>query len=112
IGFFDGDDDVDTLVEKALAYFGYESIRDFEEQFTEPLYSRSKRRFSDKMKDFWVRSAYRTFQLVNNPNAYDRERLKDTIVNMKAYSQDVNGGLYTVCKALYNIGVTVIFQNY
>ena len=112
IGFFDNGDDVDTLVDKALAYFGYASIQDFEEQFTEPLYSRTKRKFSDKMKDFWVRSAYRTFELVSNPNPYDRERLKDTIANMRPYSQDVNNGLYTVCRALYNIGVTVIFQDY
>src|SRR5690606_35632011 len=45
-------------------------------------------------------------------NTYNRERLKDTIANMKPYSQDVTNGLYTVCRALYNIGVTVIFQNY
>jgi len=112
LGFFDNDDDVDKLVDKALTYFGYGSVREFEEYLTEPLYSRSKRQLSDKMKDFWVRSAFQTFKLIDNPNAYDRERLKDTIVNMKPYSQDLNNGLYTVCKALYNIGVTVIFQNY
>ncbi|WP_277680210.1 ImmA/IrrE family metallo-endopeptidase [Gracilibacillus dipsosauri] len=112
LGFFDRDHDIERLVHKALSYFGYESIQEFEDQLVEPLYSRSKRQFSDKMKDFWVRSAYQTFKLIDNPNAYDRERLKDTIVNMKPYSQDVNSGLYAVCKALYNIGVTVIFQNY
>lgn len=111
-GFFDRGDDIDELVEKALSYFGYQSIREFENELVEPLYSRSVRQFSDKMKDFWVRSAYQTFKLINNPNPYDRERLKDTIVNMKPYSQDVNNGLHTVCKALYNIGVTVIFQDY
>lgn len=112
LGFFEGDDDVDELVAKVLSYFGYNSIREFEEQLVEPLYSRSKRQFSDKMKDFWVRSAYQTFKLVNNPNVYDRNSLKEVIVNMKPYSQDEKNGLYIVCKALYNIGVTVIFQNY
>lgn len=112
LGFFDGEDEVDELVDKVLNYFGYDSIREFEEQLVEPLYSRSKRQFSDKMKDFWVRSAYQTFKLINNPNVYDRSRLKEVIVNMKPYSQDEKNGLYTVCKALYNIGVTVIFQNY
>ncbi len=112
LGFFDGEDEVDELVGKVLSYFGYESIREFEEQLVEPLYSRSKRQFSDKMKDFWVRSAYQTFKLVNNPNVYDRNSLKEVVVNMKPYSRDEKNGLYTVCKALYNIGVTVIFQNY
>lgn len=112
LGFFDNTDDIDELVERVLHYFGYDSIRRFEEELVTPLYSRTKRKFSDKMKDFWVRSAYQTFRLIDNTNEYDRERLKDVIVNMKPYSQDVKNGLYTVCRALYNVGVTVIFQNY
>ncbi|MCY4779269.1 ImmA/IrrE family metallo-endopeptidase [Sphingobacterium sp. UT-1RO-CII-1] len=112
LGFFDNTDDIDELVERILHYFGYDSIRHFEEELVTPLYSRTKRKFSDKMKDFWVRSAYQTFRLIDNENEYDRERLKDVLVNMKPYSQDVRNGLYTVCRALYNVGVTVIFQNY
>lgn len=112
MGFFEHTDDIDALVDRVLHYFGYDSIRQFEEELVTPLYSKTQRQFSDKMKDFWVRSAYQTFLLINNPHDYDRGRLKDVIVNMKPYSQDVNNGLYTVCRALYNIGVTVIFQNY
>lgn len=111
-GFFDSDANVDQLVQKVLDFFGVESISEFEEQLDEPLYSRARRNFSDKMKDFWVKSAYRTFRLIENPYAYDRERLKDLIVKIKPYSQDVSTGLFTVCKALYHVGVTVIFQNY
>ncbi|MBD1432395.1 ImmA/IrrE family metallo-endopeptidase [Sphingobacterium sp. DN00404] len=112
LGFFDNSDDIDELVDRVLHYFGYDSIRQFEQELVTPLYSRTKRKFSDKMKDFWVRSAYQTFRLIDNTNEYDRERLKDVIANMKPYSQDVKNGLYTVCRALYNVGVTVIFQNY
>ncbi|GAA4026878.1 hypothetical protein GCM10022386_07790 [Flavobacterium cheonhonense] len=112
LGFFDRDDAVDTLVEKVLSFFGYSSIQEYEEQLDQPLYSRVKRNFSDKMKDFWIKSAYQTFKVIDNPNRYDRERLKDLIVKIKPYSQDVNNGLVTVCKALYNVGVTVIFQSY
>lgn len=112
LGFFANDDDVNNLVDKVLTFFGYASIQEFEEQLEEPLYSRTKRNFSDKMKDFWIKSAYQTFRVINNPNDYDRNRLKDLIVKIKPYSQDVKDGLFTVCKALYNIGVTVIFQDY
>lgn len=111
-GFFENINDIDLLVDRVLHYFGYDSIRQFEEELVAPLYSRTKRKFSDKMKDFWVRSAYQTFKKIDNSNEYNRERLKDVIINMKPYSQDVKNGLYTVCRALYNIGVTVIFQNY
>lgn len=112
LGFFGNEDDTSTLVEKVLSFFGFSSIQEFEQQLEEPLYSRSKRNFSDKMKDFWVKSAYQTFRVIDNPNDYDRNRLKDLIVKIKPYSQDLNDGLFTVCKALYNVGVTVIFQDY
>lgn len=112
LGFFDKDNDTDDLVGKILTFFGYSSISEYEEKLEEPLYSRSKRNFSDKMKDFWIKSAYQTFRIINNPNQYDRDLLKDLIVKIKPYSQDTKNGLFTVCKALYNIGVTVIFQDY
>ena len=112
LGFFHSNFSTEELVDKVLDYFGYSSINEFEEQLNEPLYSRVKKNHSDKMKDFWIRSAYQTFRIINNPNVYNRERLKDLIVKIKPYSQDVNNGLLTVCKALYNVGVTVVFQNY
>ena len=112
LGFFDSDFSTEELVKKVLDYFGYSTINEFEEQLDEPLYSRVKKNHSDKMKDFWIKSAYQTFKLINNPNEFNRERLKDLIVKIKPYSQDVTNGLLTVCRALYNIGVSVIFQNY
>lgn len=112
LGFFDNDDDTDALVQRVLDFFGFETILEFEQQLEDPLYSRTKRNFSEKMKDFWIKSAYQTFKTINNSNEYNRDRLKDLIVKIKPYSQDVDDGLFTVCKALYNIGITVIFQNY
>jgi HTH-type transcriptional regulator/antitoxin HigA len=112
LGFFDKDYETDELVDKVLTFFGYASIQEYEDELVEPLYSKTKRNFSDKMKDFWIKSAYQTFRIIDNPNEYNRGRLKDLIVKVKPYSQDVKEGLFTVCKALYNIGVTVIFQDY
>lgn len=112
LGFFNSEFSTEELVNKVLDYFGYNTINEFEKQLEEPLYSRVKKNHSDKMKDFWIKSAYQTFKIINNPNDYNRERLKDLIVKVKPYSQDVTNGLLTVCRALYNIGVTVIFQNY
>ncbi|WP_221394724.1 ImmA/IrrE family metallo-endopeptidase [Dyadobacter sp. NIV53] len=112
LGFFDNSYSTEELVAKVLAYFGYDSIQEFEEQLHEPLYSRIKKNHSDKMKDFWIKSAYQTFKIVKNPNEYRREKLKELVVKIKPYSQDVSNGLLTVCRALYNIGVTIIFQSY
>lgn len=111
-GFFESKDDVDNMISKVLTYFGYNTIDEYERELEEPLYSRTKRPFSDKMKDFWIKSAYQTFRLINNPNPYDRNALKDIVLKIKPYSTDIKDGLLIVCKALYNTGVTVIFQNY
>lgn len=112
LGFFEKSIGIDKLIEKILTYFGYDSILEFEKQLDEPLYSKVKRLHSEKMKDFWIKSAYQTFKIIDNPNEYNRNRLKELIVKIKPYSQDVSDGLLTVCQALYNIGVTVIFQKY
>jgi HTH-type transcriptional regulator/antitoxin HigA len=58
-----------------------------------PLFSKTKRSFADKMKDFWVKSAYQCFRVMSNPNDYDREALKDILVKIKPYSQDVERGI-------------------
>lgn len=112
IGFFEDTSDTDVLVRRVLHFFGKDSIAEFKEQVDEPLYSKTKRNHVDKMKNFWVRSAYSCFASINNPNPYDRETLKKLIANIRPYCQDVDDGLYTVCRALYNIGVTVIAQNH
>lgn len=112
LGFFGSDFNTEDFIDKVLQYFGYSSISEFEEELEEPLYSRIKKNHSDKMKDFWIKSAYQTFRVIDNKNEYKREDLKNLIVKIKPYSQDIQNGLLTVCRALYNIGVTVIFQNY
>ncbi len=111
IGFFEDSDDTDYLVNRILNFFSYNSIYEFETQLAIPLFSKSKRKYTDKMKDFWIKSAYRCFSEIKNPNEYNRDALKELIVKIKPYCQDVKNGLFTVCKALYNVGVTVIFQN-
>lgn len=112
LGFFNAKDDTDLLIKKILTFFDYDSIHDFENELVKPLFSKTKRNFSDKMKDFWVKSAYATFKIIDNPNPYNRNQLKDLIVKLKPYTLDIENGILTVCKALYNVGVTVIFQDY
>ncbi len=112
IGFFNSTDDAEIMLDRILAFFGYKSIYEFKNELDLPLYHKTKRTYSDKMKDFWIKSAYQCFIDISNPNEYNREALKELIVNIKPYSQDVENGLYTVCRALYNVGVTVIVQNH
>lgn len=110
LGFIDKNSDLETLKNRICIFFGIESIYEYERELSEALYSRTKKSFSDKMKDFWVKSSYKYFELINNPNEYSRRELIDLIPKIKPYTQNVEKGLLTVCQALYNIGVTVVFQ--
>jgi Zn-dependent peptidase ImmA (M78 family) len=62
------------------------------------------------MKDFWIKSSYKYFELIDNPNEYSRDELLDLFPKIKPYTQNVKDGLLIVFRALYNIGVTVVFQ--
>ncbi len=110
LDFIKIDDSVEDLKIRICEFFEIDSIYDYEQELNNALYSRTKRTFSDKMKDFWIKSSYKYFELIDNPNEYSRERLIDLIPKIKPYTQNVEKGLLTIFQALFNIGVTVVFQ--
>ena len=110
LGFIHIDDSLPVLKNRICKFFELDSIYDYERELNGALYSRTKRSFSDKMKDFWVKSSYKYFELIDNPNEYSRKDLIDLIPKIKPYTQNVEKGLLTIFQALYNIGVTVVFQ--
>lgn len=110
LDFIKIDDSVEDLTKRICEFFEIDSIYDYEQELNDALYSRTKRTFSDKMKDFWIKSSYKYFELIDNPNDYSRERLIDLIPKIKPYTQNVEKGLLTIFQALFNVGVTVVFQ--
>lgn len=110
LGFIEKDSSLEDLKDRICSFFGIDSIYDYEKELNEVLYSRTKKSFSDKMKDFWIKSSYKYFELIDNPNDYLRSELIDLIPKIKPYTQNVENGLLIVFQALYNIGVTVVFQ--
>jgi HTH-type transcriptional regulator / antitoxin HigA len=87
--------------------FGLDSIYDYDQKIG-VAFKKSRRAKENKMLDFWVTSAHQQFLKINNPNAYDREYLKDLIPKIKPYTLDEEKGLLKVACALYYAGVTVI----
>ncbi len=110
IGLLNSNDDLSTIIKKLCYFFNLDSIYDFEIELNEALYSRTKRTFSDKMKDFWIKSSYKYFEIIGNPNEFSRKELVNLIPKIRPYTLDIDEGLLTVFRALYNIGVTVIYQ--
>lgn len=110
LGFINKNDSLEALKERICKFFDINSIYEYDKELNEAFYSRTKKSFSDKMKDFWIKSSYKYFELIDNPNDYKRQNLIDLIPKIKPYTQNTENGLLTVFQALYNIGITIVFQ--
>lgn len=110
IGFINKKFKLADLKSRICNYFGIKSIYEYDTELSNVLFSKTKRTFSNKMKFFWIQSSIKYFELINNPNEYDRKSLIQLIPKIKPYTRNVEHGLKTVFQALYNVGVTVVFQ--
>lgn len=108
--FFDRGASAKSMAERIKAFFGLESIYSFSHNEITPAFSRTKRSSGDLMRKFWVQSAHTQFVGIANPNPYNRAKLLDLLPRIRPYTRDVKNGLLKVLKALYNVGVTVIYQ--
>lgn len=112
IGFISSTTDYDEIEKKVINQFGLTSIFEYSLEVAYPLFSRGKRPFADKMLEYWVKSAYSKFIEINNANKFDKHGLESLIPKIRPYSRDIEFGMLTVIKALYNLGITVIVQPY
>lgn len=108
--FFDKDSSSAEMREKIEQFFGLNSLFDYSENGSFVAFSRTKRTSSDLMRNFWVQSAITLFKDINNPHDYNRAGLLELIPKIRPYTRDVKNGLTKVVKALFNVGVTVVFQ--
>lgn len=108
--FFASGSSSKDMADKIIKFFGLKSLYDFSNNDIAPAFSRSKRNSSDLMRNFWIQSAYTQFQNIDNPYPYNRKELVDLIPKIRPYTRDVKNGLIKVLKALYRVGVTIIYQ--
>jgi len=110
--FIDSKTDFDKIENRIKSFFGIENIFQYNDQKLYPLFSRTNRSSNNKMRDFWVRSAYTHFQKINNKNEFDRAALVSLLPKIRQYTMDTDKGLFVVAQALYCIGITIIYQPY
>lgn len=102
--------DIESIERRIIDFFGFKDIFEYESEKIFPVFSRPKRDSNEVMSRFWVKSAFAHFKEINNPNAYSREALVDLMPKIRPYTRNVEKGFLAVVRALYNIGVTVIYQ--
>lgn len=91
-------------------FFGLESIYDYSINELLPAFSRTRKSSGDLMRDFWIQSAFVQFKGIANPYPYDRPALIELMPRIRPFTRDIKSGLIKVLKALYRVGITVIFQ--
>ena len=111
-GVIDTVSDFEQIETQITHFFKLESIFEYDREIGDVLFCRTKSKFDDKMRDFWVRSAIHQFKHYDNPNDYNRDALMSLIPKIRPYTRYEEKGLFTVIQALYNVGVTVIVQSY
>jgi Zn-dependent peptidase ImmA (M78 family)/DNA-binding Xre family transcriptional regulator len=110
IRFFKSGSSSHEMSKKIKTFFNIETLYSYSEDSLQSAFSRTKRSSSDLMRNFWVKSAIVQFEEIANPNNYNRKELIDLIPKIRPHTRDVEHGLIKVLKALYRVGVTVIFQ--
>ncbi|MEP7095970.1 MAG: hypothetical protein ABI793_18030, partial [Flavobacterium sp.] len=100
LGFISKTNSLEEVKSRLCMFFGLDSIYDYDKELNNILFSKTKKTFSDKMKDFWIKSNYRYFETINNPNEYIREELVELLPKIKPYTKNVETGLITVFQAL------------
>ncbi|MDR2003769.1 MAG: DUF4344 domain-containing metallopeptidase [Prevotella sp.] len=101
---------ISNVKQRVNTFFGLSTIYDFSENKVFPAFSRSKKTSNDKVRDFWLKAAYSLFKDIANPYEYNRQKLIELLPKIRPYSRDEENGLTIVAKALYTVGITVIFQ--
>ena len=108
LGFFGSND----YASRIKQFFGFKRLQDYVSNLARfsAAYSRTKNTYNVKMRNFWTSSASAQFEKIANPNPYNRSRLMEIMPNIRPCTKNVENGLMNVIRALYAIGVTIIYQ--
>lgn len=111
LGFFLQNASARQISQKITRFFRLKSLYEYSSLLgLATAFSRTKRSSDALMRDFWVKSAYVQFKGIANPNPYNRAELLDLIAKIRPYTRNEKDGLAIVIKALFSVGVTIIFQ--
>lgn len=109
-GFFNSKSTIEDIELRINKYFGFADVTQYNQIDAGAAFSRVKKDPVALMRDFWVKSAHTHFVKINNPYPYMRRDLLDLLPKIRPYTMDVENGLVNVVRALFRLGVTVIYQ--
>jgi HTH-type transcriptional regulator/antitoxin HigA len=111
IGLIDSISDFDQVERELNFFFGFNSIFDYGKLKISPAFSEGARKPKSLLnREFWIQSAALSFQQINNGFDYERKALLEYFPKIRWHSMNIEKGLFQVIRALFKLGVTVIYQ--
>lgn len=110
--FIDSISDFEHIEKRILEHFEYNNIYEYKQNRTTSVFSSVKNPENAKMREFWVESSVAHLKKINNHFKYDRKLLIDLIPKIRSFTMDESNGLINVIRALFKVGVTVIYRPY
>ena len=99
-------------IEKRInSRLGYKSIYEYKKPSIDVAFSSGL--FKPKnilTRLFWIRSSINYLEEINNPNKYDKQALIKYFPQILWHTQNEERGITEVIKALFKVGITVIYQ--
>ena len=117
-GFINDVTNEDEIEAKLNKFYGFSSIfeyekRSFNAMFSAPDISKKSMEMIENTsltRDNWLTAGRQLAVRLDNPYQYDREGLIKYFPQIRWYSTNVEFGLINVIKALFKLGITVIYQ--
>lgn len=118
-GFINDVTNDEEIESKINRFYGFDSIFEYEKRSFNVLFSASNIESMaagtiEKIglaRDNWLTAGRQLAVRLDNPYQYDREKLIKYFPQIRWYSTNVEFGLINVIKALFKIGITVIYQS-
>ncbi|PVH26274.1 ImmA/IrrE family metallo-endopeptidase [Sphingobacterium corticibacter] len=102
--------DYSEINEKLCRIYGVNNIRSLKLGNIKPAFSAGKiEPKNSKERDQWLLAGEKIFRDLSNPYVYNRQDLINYIPEIRWHSTKPNGGLQSVIKTLYKLGVSVIY---
>jgi len=98
---------------KIVSFFGFDQLFEYEKRSFNAFFSAGAITPSVRInttRDFWLTAAKSLSAKLDNPYPYNRQKLIEYFPQIRWHSTNVGFGLVNVIKALYRLGITVLYQ--
>ncbi|GAA4470616.1 hypothetical protein GCM10023093_32020 [Nemorincola caseinilytica] len=110
-GFIKDVTDFEAIEQRITSFLGLKSIFDYKKRMFDAAFSAGA--FvpqNTTTREFWLTAVKNMATKIDNPYFYDRQSLIKYFPQIRWNTTNVEYGLINVIKALYKLGITVVFQ--